>query len=48
MAEVLNDKDLHIDPISFDPSAIDDNEALDEEDVRNLLEHLKAETDAEA
>lgn len=40
MAAALEDKDLHIDPVSFDPNYVDDNEALDEEDVSDLLRHL--------
>lgn len=43
MGEVLNDRDLHIDPISFDPDAIDDDEALDEEDISSLLVSLREE-----
>lgn len=43
MGEVLNDKDLNIDPVSFDPAAINDDEALDEDDVRSLVSHLMAE-----
>jgi SNF2 family DNA or RNA helicase len=39
MANVLNDRDLHIDPVSFDPSAIDDDESLDDEDVVSLMQH---------
>lgn len=41
MAEVLNDEELHIDPISFDPDDINDNEAMDEEDAQSFVEHLK-------
>jgi SNF2 family DNA or RNA helicase len=43
MAEVLNDHDLHIDPVSFDPEAIDDDEAIDYEDLNSLLAHLREE-----
>jgi SNF2 family DNA or RNA helicase len=40
MARVLDDHSLNIDPVSFDPAEIDDNEALDEDDVRSLIGHL--------
>lgn len=42
MADVLNDDGLHIDPVSFDPDYIDDNEAMDEDDARSFIEHLKS------
>jgi SNF2 family DNA or RNA helicase len=38
MAEVLDDPNLHIDPVNFD---IEDDE-LDEEDLSALIEHLKS------
>jgi SNF2 family DNA or RNA helicase len=41
MANVLNDPGLHIDPISLDPDKLDDDESLDESDVRDLLRQLK-------
>lgn len=42
MGRALNDKDLDIDPISLDPDLLSDDEALDEADVRSLLDHLKS------
>jgi SNF2 family DNA or RNA helicase len=47
MSDVLNDPHLQIDPVSFDPAAIDDDESLDLEDVSSLIRHLhKATEDA--
>jgi hypothetical protein len=36
---------LQIDPVSFDPAEIDDDESLDEEDIRSLLHHLNETTE---
>ncbi|MGH6922680.1 MAG: SNF2-related protein [Propylenella sp.] len=43
MAEVLNDHSLHIDPVSFDPAEIEDDEVLDSEDAADLLRELRNE-----
>jgi hypothetical protein len=48
MAAVLNDNDLHIDPISFDPTQIDDDESLDLEDAKDLLRQIRAEETSES
>lgn len=42
MADVLNDDGLHIDPVSFDPDEINNDEAMDEDDVQSLVDHLKS------
>lgn len=42
MAEVLNDEGLHIDPVSFDPEVIDNNEEMDFDDAQSFVEHLKS------
>ena len=47
MAEVLDDKELQIDPVSFDPMQIDDDEALDIEDAQDLLQQLESEERAD-
>jgi hypothetical protein len=40
MAQVLNDRHLNIDPVSFEPAVIDDDEALDDDDVKDLYQNL--------
>lgn len=42
MARALNDTSLNIDPVSFDPDAINEDDALDSEDVKDFMAHLRS------
>lgn len=45
MGVVLNDSGLNIDPVSFDPTEIGNDEAMDNKDITDFIRHLKTEVD---